>query len=370
MALEVAEGAVVGHHLEAVAERLEPAPGAVAAVARARRPARPASPRARPAAGCAAARGPRPRTPRPPRTAAPPAARPRSPSHRQQPHRRPGLLVAAGAVEPEPRGPALGGLRALLEVGDPLAAALGPLHARHEARHHRLQLARGSCRRSRAPRAAARRTGAAAAARRPGRWRRSPRARARPPAAARAAGRAPSRGSSARGPPRARRRPRGKRSAAHASTRGSDSRVGVEQEVHRRLVLGPELGVAPVAVAEPLRDRRVVGDVARGLLEVGGQPAALEQLRHHVRDPLAGDVRAAELRHRVVPVAEEDALVELAGALALLAVERPRRLGVRRRTRRGRAAAACPGSASSGRTARPSPSRAGSRARRRAGRGW
>jgi hypothetical protein len=34
--------------------------------------------------------------------------------------------------------------------------------------------------------------------------------------------------------------------------------------------------------------------------------------------PLAGDVRAAELGHRVVAVADEDALVELRGADALL----------------------------------------------------
>ena len=33
---------------------------------------------------------------------------------------------------------------------------------------------------------------------------------------------------------------RGKRSAAHARTRGSESRVGVEQGVHGGLVLGPE----------------------------------------------------------------------------------------------------------------------------------
>ena len=58
----------------------------------------------------------------------------------QQPHRRAGLLVAARAVEPQPRGPALAGPLALLEVGDPLAAAVGPLHARDEARHHGLQL--------------------------------------------------------------------------------------------------------------------------------------------------------------------------------------------------------------------------------------
>ena len=38
-------------------------------------------------------------------------------------------------------------------------------------------------------------------------------------------------------------------------------------------------------------------------------------------DPLAGDVRAAELRHRVVPVADEDPLVELGRARALAAVD-------------------------------------------------
>ena len=39
---------------------------------------------------------------------------------------------------------------------------------------------------------------------------------------------------------------------------------------------------------------------------------------------------AAELRHGIVAVADEDPLVELAGALALLAVERRARRGIRR----------------------------------------
>jgi hypothetical protein len=60
--------------------------------------------------------------------------------HRQQPHLGPGVLVAAGAVEAEPPRPALGGLGALLEVLDPLAATVGTLHAGHEARDHGLQL--------------------------------------------------------------------------------------------------------------------------------------------------------------------------------------------------------------------------------------
>src|SRR4051794_22018835 len=42
-----------------------------------------------------------------------------------------------------------------------------------------------------------------------------------------------------------------------------------------------------------------------------------------VRDPLGRDVRTPELGYRVVPVAEKDVLVELAGALALLAVVGP-----------------------------------------------
>ena len=86
--------------------------------------------------------------------------------------------------------------------------------------------------------------------------------------------------------------------------------VGTEQRVHRRLVLGAELGVPVVAVAAA-RHRGVVGDVAGRLLEVGGQARALECLGDDVRHPLAGDVRSAELRHRVVAVADEDPLVEL-----------------------------------------------------------
>ena len=114
-------------------------------------------------------------------------------------------------------------------------------------------------------------------------------ASARPPRPARSRGCA-SRSRTARPSPR-RRRARGRR------RRSSDSR-------------------------RPL-DRPVVGDVARRLLEVGGQPPALQDLGEHVGDPLAGDVGAADLGDRVVAVADEDALVEARGALALDAVERP-----------------------------------------------
>ena len=122
-------------------------------------------------------------------------------------------------------------------------------------------------------------------------------------------------------------RPCGRRLAVHARERVVDPRaharqrggVGREEGIHRALVVGAQLGVAVVAIAAA-RHRRVVGDVARRLLEVGGGPRPLQHLGQHVRDPLAGDVRAAELRHRVVAITDEDALVELRGALAFAAV--------------------------------------------------
>jgi hypothetical protein len=58
----------------------------------------------------------------------------------------------------------------------------------------------------------------------------------------------------------------------------------------------------------------VVGDVAGGLLEVGGQPSPLDPLGQQVRDVLERHVRAAELGHRVVAVLREHPLVELLGA--------------------------------------------------------
>jgi hypothetical protein len=109
---------------------------------------------------------------------------------------------------------------------------------------------------------------------------------------------------------------------------GQCFRISTEERVHRCVVFRSQFWVAPVAVAEAVAHRGVVGHVAGGLLEVGGEPAALEQLRHHVRDPLDGDVGTAQLGHRVVAVADEDALVELAGALALLTVERRTRRGI------------------------------------------
>ena len=141
MALEVAEGAVVGHHLEAVAQRLQPAAGAVPAVAAL---AHQLDEHLRALVGGQRVHGalaPPPRTRRPPRTAAPPAGRPRSPRPRAAaPTARVSSVPRACGRGPAARPSARRPSRALLEVGDPLAAALGALHAREEAGHHRLEL--------------------------------------------------------------------------------------------------------------------------------------------------------------------------------------------------------------------------------------
>ena len=60
----------------------------------------------------------------------------------EQPDRRRRLLAArAPRSSPSRAAQRSAASLALLEVGDPLAAAVGPLDARDEARHHRLQLA-------------------------------------------------------------------------------------------------------------------------------------------------------------------------------------------------------------------------------------
>ena len=107
-----------------------------------------------------------------------------------------------------------------------------------------------------------------------------------------------------------------------------DQGVGVDAEdlVHRFGEARTEVLVPEVAVAAA-RHLLVVGDVAGRLLEVGGEAAALQDLGEDVRDPFGGDVGAAELGDRVVPVAEEDTFVELGGAFSLFAVEGPARTG-------------------------------------------
>ena len=57
----------------------------------------------------------------------------------------------------------------------------------------------------------------------------------------------------------------------------------------------------------------VVAHVPRRLFEVRREPAPLQRLRQELRRLLAGQVDAAELRHRIVAVLHEDAVVQLLG---------------------------------------------------------
>ena len=89
--------------------------------------------------------------------------------------------------------------------------------------------------------------------------------------------------------------------------------VGGEQPVHHPPVLRAEVAGLDVRVevVAPAAPRPVgVGDVAGRLLQVGGQPAPLEQLGEQVGRLLAGHVGPAQLGHRVVPVVVEDPLVQ------------------------------------------------------------
>ena len=100
---------------------------------------------------------------------------------------------------------------------------------------------------------------------------------------------------------------------------GQQLGVGVEHAVHVADVAGPEAGVedlgVPAVAVVAGRQARVVGDVARRLLEVGHQAPPLEDLGEHVRGLLAGEVDAAELGDGVVAEVAEDPLVELLGPL-------------------------------------------------------
>src|SRR4051794_11682722 len=141
MALEVAESAVVGDDLEAVAQRLEPAPRAVAAIApladeiaEQRGALDDAEPRdalerlaLADAGGLEEQRG---------------QQRILVPVDVKERHRRPAVPFVAGlTIEPQPRDPRTRGLLAALQVLDPLAAAVRPVDARDEARHDRLHRA-------------------------------------------------------------------------------------------------------------------------------------------------------------------------------------------------------------------------------------
>src|SRR3954454_5776243 len=316
VALEVAERAVVRDDLEAVAQRLEASARAVAAV------------RALPHEV-----GQQPRTlgvPEP-RDLLAGALLARAGGLEQQRgeqcvlvavdveqlHGR-AVLAALGAVEAEASGPALAGGAAALEVADPLPAAVGPLDARDEARHHGLHRVEDEAAvvarlRQRVAEQVqdqllvglARRVDAHVRERAGGEE-----------AAQQVVGLGVDRAPARRVRLALRARERLVDPGAHDRQRLG---VGAEQRVHGTLVLRAQPRVAVVAVAAA-GHRRVVGDVARRLLEVGAEAGALEDLRQEVRRPLAGDVGAAELGDGVVAVADEDALVELGGAIALLPV--------------------------------------------------
>ena len=311
--LQVAKRAVVGDDLEAVGERLETAPGPVAPVlalghqvtderrALRRRQAGDRGERLLLAGsgGLVEQRGEQLLL---------------APVRPEQVHRGSSGLVS-GFVEPEPRGRGRGCPVPFAQVLDPASAAVRARHAGYEARHHRLQLLEQHL---------------AVGARLGERMReqvedellvRLPRCidpdvreRRRRQDAADEVERLRAHGAPVRS-----RRLSLRRGELLVHPRGDareQRRVGGEELVHRRLVRRAEPRVAVVAVAEAL-ERVVVGDVARRLLEVGGQAWPLQDLREEVRRPLARDVRAAELRDGVVAVAEEDRLVELRRALAL-----------------------------------------------------
>ena len=99
--------------------------------------------------------------------------------------------------------------------------------------------------------------------------------------------------------------------------RRNPARVGVERVIERTDEFVAQPGPLELHrnVILPAAVRTVcVRHVARRLLEVSHQPAPFEHLREDVRDTFAGDVRAAELRDRIVAVFVEHTRVELVGA--------------------------------------------------------
>ncbi len=93
-------------------------------------------------------------------------------------------------------------------------------------------------------------------------------------------------------------------------------RVGIEEAIHVADVASAEAAgehrrIAIEAISTA--DARVVGDVARALLEVAHEPAPLEHLGEHVGSLLTGQVHAAELGDGIVAVLEEDLLVQFLG---------------------------------------------------------
>ena len=109
-------------------------------------------------------------------------------------------------------------------------------------------------------------------------------------------------------------------------------RVEVEDAFHR-LGVGGAQALVPVVAVPPARKPAVVGDVARRLLQIGGEAAALEDLREHVRGPLTGEMRPAQLGDRVVAELQEHSFIQRPRPARLRNKSRPpasRRSGSRR----------------------------------------
>ncbi len=227
-------------------------------------------------------------------------------------------VVAVLAVQAQARDPGPGGGFALLEVGHPFAAALRALDASDEARHDGLHRAEQH---------------AAVVTRLGQRVCHQVEDQLLVGLAGREHAHVRQRGSRKQPAQQVERlrldgtRMRGRRAAVGRGVGRLDpghdlrQRGGVDAEdlVHRLLVLRAEVAVAVIAITAA-GHRGVVGDVARRLLEVGAHTRPLEDLCQDVGDPLAGDVRAAQLGDGVVAVADEDALVELGRPPALVAV--------------------------------------------------
>ena len=98
--------------------------------------------------------------------------------------------------------------------------------------------------------------------------------------------------------------------------RRNQGRIRLECRVHHLLVASAQraLDFGGHVIAPPAVQLVGVGHVARGLLEIRHEPAPLEHLREHVRDVFTRDVRAAELRDRIVAVLVEHLRVQLFGA--------------------------------------------------------
>jgi hypothetical protein len=86
------------------------------------------------------------------------------------------------------------------------------------------------------------------------------------------------------------------------------SRVNLEGPIQRRLIPGLQrrAGEFPRHAVLPSAARAIgIRHVTRRLFQIGHQTAPLEHLREHVRDTLAGEVHAAELRNGIVAVFRE-----------------------------------------------------------------